>query len=100
MLSSLGVLFVICIPFAIWRFRVKKKRVENVFVGRPPLDTRTFYERYFESRGVPFFVVAYVRNLLEEELGVDLSRLSVDDDFARNLSFFGTTTPARQLKLS
>jgi acyl carrier protein len=84
----IGVLLVIGIPMWIWQSRAKKKKIENVFADRQPLDERIFYETCFESRGVPLFVVSKVRQILEEELGADLSRLSVTDDFAHNLSFF------------
>jgi acyl carrier protein len=87
-LLFIAVMIAIGIPIAIWTARAKKKRMEEAFEGRPPLDERTFYETYFESRGVPFFVVAKVRQILESELGADLARLSAADDFARNLSFF------------
>jgi acyl carrier protein len=82
------VMVVIGIPIWIWQTRAKKKKIENAFAGRLPLEERTFYETYFASRGVPFFVVKAVRQILEEELDADLSRLSAEDDFARNLSFF------------
>ena len=83
-----AVVILIGIPIAIWTAKAKKKKIEEAFAGRPPLDERTFYETYFESRGVPFFVVSKVRQILESELGADLSRLSAADDFSRNLSFF------------
>jgi acyl carrier protein len=84
----IGLLVVVGIPIWIWQTRAKTKKIENVFAGRQPLDERTFYETYFESRRVPFFVVNQVRQILEEELSADLSRLSATDDFAHNLSFF------------
>ena len=72
---------------SIFQSRAVKKKVEAAFAGREPLDDQTFYETYFKSRGVPAEVVIKVRHILEEEFGVDLSRLSAEDDFARNLSF-------------
>jgi len=87
-LLFVALIIAIGIPMAIYAARAKKKRIEETFRGRQPLDERTFYETYFESRGVPFFVVAKVRQILESELGADLSRLSAADDFSRNLSFF------------
>src|SRR5262245_36308353 len=83
-----AVVIVIGIPIAIWTAKAKKKKIEEAFAGRPPLDERTFYETYFESHGVPFFVVSKVREILESELSADLSRLSAGDDFSQNLSFF------------
>jgi acyl carrier protein len=72
---------------SVFQSRAVKKKVEAAFAGREPLDDQTFYERYFSSRGVPSHVVVKVRRILEEEFDVDLSRLSAEDDFARNLSF-------------
>ena len=72
---------------SIFQSRAVKKKLEAAFAGREPLDESTFYERYFRSRGVPADVVIKVRRILEEEFDVDLSRVSAEDDFARNLSF-------------
>jgi acyl carrier protein len=84
----IAILIVIAIPLWLWESRAKRKKIEEIFAGRQPLDQRTFYERYFQSRGVPFFVVSKVREILEEELNADLSRLSAEDDFTKNMSFF------------
>ena len=83
-----AILIVTAIPIWLWESRAKKARIEAAFAHREPIDERTFYERYFQSRGVPAFVVIKVREVLEYELEADLSRLSADDDFTRNLSFF------------
>lgn len=72
---------------SIFQSRAVKKKVEAAFAGREPLDDQTFYEKYFRSCGVPSDVVVKVRRILEEEFDVDFSRLSAEDDFARNLSF-------------
>ncbi len=72
---------------SIFQSRAVKKKLEAAFAGREPLDDQTFYAKYFRSRGVPVDVVTKVRRILEEEFDVDLSRLSAEDDFARNLSF-------------
>jgi len=66
----------------------RRKKIDAAFAGREPLDDRTFYERYFINRGVSADVVGRFRRVLEDELGADLSRLSAEDDFERNLSFF------------
>lgn len=84
----IALFMVIGIPIWIWEARAKRKKIEEAFADRQPLDERAFYERYFESRGVPFFVVSKVRKILEDELEADLSRLSAKDDFKKNLSFF------------
>jgi len=72
---------------SIFQSRAVTKKLEAAFAGREPLDEQTFYETYFRSRGVSVDVVTTVRRILEEEFDLDLSRLSAEDDFARNLSF-------------
>ncbi len=72
---------------SIFQSRAVKKRLETAFADREPLDEQSFYETYFKSQDIPADVVAKVRRVLEEEFDVDLSRLSAEDDFARNLSF-------------
>ena len=72
---------------SIFLSRAVRKKLEAAFTGRESLDDQTFYEKYFRSRGVPADVVIKVRRILEEEFGVDLSRVSAEDDFVRNLSF-------------
>jgi len=72
---------------SIFQSRTVKRKLEAAFAGREPLDDQSFYEMYFRSRGVSAEVVAGVRRILEEEFDVDLSRLSAEDDFARNLGF-------------
>lgn len=68
-----------------WRLR---RKVDSVFASREPLSEAGFYEKYFQDRGVPFDVVIKMREILESELNADLSRLSADDDFTKELSFF------------
>ena len=72
---------------SIFQSRAVKKKLEAAFAGREPLDEQTFYEKYFRARGVPADVVIKVRRILEDEFDVDLSRVSAEDDFARNLRF-------------
>jgi acyl carrier protein len=72
---------------SVFQLRAVTKKLDAAFAGREPLDEHTFYETYFQSRGVPSDVVATIRRILEEEFDLDLSRLSAEDDFARNLSF-------------
>jgi acyl carrier protein len=72
---------------SIFQSRAVTKKLDAEFSGREPLNEQSFYEIYFQSRGVPADVVKTVRRILEEEFDLDLSRLSAEDDFARNLSF-------------
>jgi hypothetical protein len=50
-----GVLIVISIPLGIIGDKIRNKNLEKIFGGRQELNERDFYERYFESQGVPFF---------------------------------------------
>jgi acyl carrier protein len=84
----IAVIAVAAVLMGRWESRAKRRKLEEAFRGRRPLDERTFYETYFQSRGVPPAVVSRVRKILEEELEADLSRLSSKDDFQKNLSFF------------
>lgn len=84
----IAVIVVIGTPIWLWQYRARRKKIEEVFGKRQALDERTFYEKYFESQGVPFVVVTRVRKILEEELHADLSGLVAEDDFKKNLSFF------------
>ena len=46
----------------------RKKRYEAAFGGRKPLDEKTFYEEYFQARGISADVVLKVKHILEEVL--------------------------------
>ncbi len=87
-LITIGVLIVAGIPLGIISERRRKEKIEKAFDTRPKLDERDFYEQYFESQGVPFFIVKKIREILTNVLDADLSRLSAEDDFSKNLSFF------------
>jgi acyl carrier protein len=90
--GQIGILVAVLVAagICVWAYesRAKRKKFEAAFGGREPLDERTFYEGYFQARGVPAEVAVKVRRVLEEVLDADLSRLRAEDDFARNLSFF------------
>lgn len=87
-LIVLGVVIAASIPVFIIAKQNWKKRIEKVFHGRQELNDRDFYEQYFESKGIPFYVVKKLREILEEVLEANLSRLSAADDFSKNLNFF------------
>jgi hypothetical protein len=74
--------------FPILGARQHKREIEKAFGGRVPLDEGEFYARYFAADGVPMFVVLGVRRILEDELGIDLSRLHPEDGFMTDLIFF------------
>ena len=87
-LIIIGIIVAISIPIAIIGEKRKRREISRVFRGRQELDERSFYEKYFEEKGIPFFVVQKVRGILEDVLDADLSRLSAEDDFSKNLNFF------------
>jgi len=66
----------------------KKKKIEKAFADRPQQSPTDFYASFFRSTGIPEHVVVGVRNILEEQLDADLSRMVDSDDFSKNLSFF------------
>lgn len=84
----LALVALIGIPIGFWRSRNKKKKYSAAFAEREPLTDTGFFETYFAHRGVPPEITIKVRRVLEEVLDSDLSRLSADDDFGKNLSFF------------
>jgi len=69
-------------------FRAKERKVQETFAGRESLTPEAFYERYFLGLGIAPEIVVGIRKILEEQLGVDMSRLRAEDDFSKNLSFF------------
>lgn len=87
-LGTIAVIMIAMTPFVILDIRKLRRKVEEVFAGRQKLNEREFFENYFEQKGIPFFVVQKIRKIFEEELGSDLSGLSAEDDFSKNLSFF------------
>jgi acyl carrier protein len=74
----------------LWRIekREKPRQIERAFAGRTPLSEETFYDKYFKAQGIPAYVVIGVRDAMEECIEADLSRLSDEDDFSKNLRFF------------
>lgn len=87
-LDLVGILIIIGIPLTMFGDKLREKEIEAIFGGRQKLNERDFYERYFESQGVPFFITKKIRKILEDVLDADLSRLSAEDDFSKNLNYF------------
>ena len=87
-LAAVGFLIVISIPYAIINRKLRNKNLEKVFAQRQELNERDFYESFFDSQDVPFFIVKKIREILEDVLDADLSRLAAEDDFSKNLNFF------------
>lgn len=74
--------------FVRWQKARPADKIEAVFSGRQALSQQVFFERYFQDSGVSANIVMGVRQVLQEQLGVDLSCLSRQDDFAQNLKSF------------
>ena len=66
----------------------KTKAIDNAFKGRDALSKESYYQRFFREKGVPINIAVGVREILEEQLSADLSRLNGTDDFSKNLAFF------------
>lgn len=80
------------IVFALLAIRTEKaakaRKVATVFADRESLSIEDFYHRYYNATDIPYFIVAGVINILEQHLDADMSRLSAEDDFSKNLNFF------------
>lgn len=85
--ALLAALAAVSVPLVILDERRRRRKLEEAFAGRAPLDAQTFYEKYFRERGVPAFIVIQVRDILEEVFDADLRRISAADDFSANLNF-------------
>jgi hypothetical protein len=82
-----ALLLIFGIPAYLCESRAKRKKIETAFAGREKRNTETFYEKHFQAKGVSKDVVYKIKEILEEELGADLSRLEASDDFTENLKF-------------
>jgi len=87
-IAAIVVITVITVRQIRYESEQRRKKIEEAFVGRKPLDPEKFYITYFMKKGVSLEVVEGVRKILEEQLYADMSRLTAEDDFSKNLSFF------------
>ena len=94
-LSTLLILFVSLVAFIALTKIVGKKteirrqdRLDKAFATRRSLDEPSFYRAYFQKKGIPMYVAIGVRQVLEDVLDADLSRLNADDSLTTNLRFF------------
>jgi hypothetical protein len=86
LIFSLAVLL-ISIAYWLWKNRTPELGLEQRNPRREKLSAREFYERYFEQKGIPFYVVLEIREIFESRLGADfLSVRPDDDDFWGDLS--------------
>lgn len=85
-------LLFIVIALIIWAIRdeprAKRKKIEETFAHRESLTPKAFYDRHFANEGIAPEVVIGLRKILEEQLDADLSRLTAEDDFSKNIAFF------------
>lgn len=98
-LVFIAFVIIIAIPYGIIMEKRRQRKLEEVFDERQILDEREFYEKYFQEKNIPFFIIQKVRQILEEELDADLSQLSAKDDFSENLSFFWDTDSLAEVEI-
>ena len=83
---------IILVISIVWSIRressVKARKILETFSGRESLTPAAFYQRYFMKLGIAEEIVIGVREILEKQFDVDMSRLQAEDDFSKNLSFF------------
>ena len=82
----LGSILVLSVPFALLEKRARQKRLELAFLGRAARSDDQFHDEFFSAGGNSKEITVKVRQIMEEEFGADLSRLSPEDDLAGNLS--------------
>ena len=83
-------IIIVSLLIFVWKFDDKsiKRKYNKLFLNREYLSTESFYEKYFKSKYTPKNIVFGVKKVLEEQLGTELSKLSAEDDFSKNLNFF------------
>lgn len=67
-----------------------KHQLERVFAGREPLSPDSFYLKYFQNQGYPKETVIRIKQVFDSHVGFDLTRLSAEDDFSKELKFIWT----------
>ncbi|MGC4406595.1 acyl carrier protein [Methyloversatilis sp. MC4-4] len=87
--TALGI-SVLALTVGVWFFFEKRRvdtQFENTFRGRESLSDDDFYAAFYQDSGISREVVTGVRQVLADELQVDVSRMIPGDDFSRNLRF-------------
>lgn len=82
-----AVIVLLVILFSAFDSRRYRRRIDKVFEGRESLTPEGFYEAFYKDKLIPECIVLGVIKILEDNLDADLSRLHVEDDFSKNLSF-------------
>jgi len=67
---------------------MNKKKLNKAFEGRESLTNKEFYNLYFKNSNTPEHIVNGVKEILEEQLGENLEKISAEDDFSKNINFF------------
>lgn len=65
----------------------KRRKLEKAFSGRSSLSSDDFYTTYFSTSGIDRDVVIKIKEIFHENIGADLSKLSAEDDFSKELKF-------------
>jgi acyl carrier protein len=83
------IVFCVFIYFSVKRGdKQRANTIAAAFDGRESLSPEAFYDKFYRDKEVPVEVVLGVKKILEEHLDADLSKLSANDDFTKNLNFF------------
>ncbi len=77
-------MLVVCGIAAVREERARRKRLDRLFEGREALSAEEFGKRYFS--GAEAAIAARLRDILAEQLGIDCSRVTPDDDLMDELS--------------
>jgi acyl carrier protein len=74
----------LCINVGTLRLR---RKIERVFFGRQSLTPLQFHQQYFAEQEIAPDISTAVRDILQSEFCMDMSRLSAEDAFDGSLSF-------------
>jgi acyl carrier protein len=81
---------VLVLVIMLWLYLERRRvrhQVEATFKGRASLSDEEFFARYYSESGISKDTVNGVRQVLGDELQVDISRVIPADSFAGNLHF-------------
>ncbi len=84
---GIAVLTLTVVAWLFFEKRRMKREIENIFRDRPSLSDNDFYAVFFQDSGISCEIVSGVREVLAEELNVDVTRMIPNDDFSGNLRF-------------
>ncbi len=84
---GIAVLTLTVVAWLFFEKRRMKREIENIFRDRPSLSDNDFYAAFFQDSGISCEIVSGVREVLAEELNVDVTRMIPNDDFSCNLRF-------------